>query len=258
MARPAAHAQHPEFSPLIRAEGQHDASGGQEKVMRTTNPVNLLWFAAAASIVFGAFLGAVACLTSFEWVDSLEMCYLLVFGALLAVLDMPNLKVIDASHMRLRITRYMHLLTRVSGKSIVLFFLGCALFSAMWSNLEHVVLLVLAVVIGVFVAGVGLISIAIGLLKSTNLDRLRQHFRQDGEAVGHNALLHMYERHARLQPQLGMTPQEFNEMATEARGIAFERSDLPLIFNALSSSPKKDALTLTDLHAWVQGSMVFL
>lgn len=254
-----AHAQHLEASPLMQVESQDEVPSSHETGLRTVTPITLIRFAAAISIVFGAFLGALACLTSLEWVDTLEMSYLLVFGALLAVLDMPNFtQIASGAAMRLRIARYMHILTRVSGKSVVFLFLGCALFSAMWSNLEHVVLLVLAVLIGVFVVSVGLLSVAIGLHRSMHLDKIRQHFRQDGEAVGHNAVSHMYERYARLQPKLGMTPQEFNQMATDARGVVFEKSDLPLVFNALSSSPKKDALTLTDFHAWVQGTMVIL
>lgn len=254
-----AHAQHLEASPLMQVESQDEVPCGHEASLLTVTPITLIWFAAAISIVFGAFLGALACLISLEWVDTLEMSYLLVFGALLAVLDMPNLTQMAAgAAMRLRIARYMHILTRVSGKSVVFLFLGCALFSAMWSNLEHVVFLVLAVLIGLFVVGVGLLSLGLGLHKSVHLNKLRQHFCQDGEAFGHNAVSQMYERHARLQPQLGMTSQEFNQMATDSRGIAFEKTDLPLIFNALSSSPKKDALTLTDLHAWVQGQLVLL
>jgi hypothetical protein len=95
-------------------------------------------------------------------------------------------------------------------------------------------------------------------MKSTNLNKVRRHFQGDAEAVGHNALAAMYQKHARLQPQLGMTPQEFNHMASESQGLSFDNSDLHLIFNALASSPKRDALTLTDLHAWVKGSMVFI
>jgi hypothetical protein len=187
------------------------------------------------------------------------MWYLLLFGMILAVLDMPifgSAKFVPA--VRTHIGRYIHLLTRMVGKSAVFTFLGCALFSAMWTNVESVFLKVLAVVLSFFVVAVGLISLALGMMKSTHLNKIRQHFQGDAEAVGHNALSQAYERHARLQPQLGMTPQEFNQMANESKGISFDSSDLSLIFNALASSPKREAITLTDLHAWVKGSMVFL
>merc|ERR1719460_894915 len=213
----------------------------------------MLWFGASIGICIGALLGAIACLTSFEWVDSMEMGYLLLFGAIMAILDSPLFNQIQVvPKMRQRISRYFHLLTRVIGKSAVLLFLGCALFSAMWTNLESPFFLILAVALGLFIVTVGMLSGAIAIVKSANLDKVRKHFCMDSEAVGHNALASAYDTHALLQPQLGMTQSEFNKMATDARGVAFEKSDLPLIFNALSNSPKKDAITLTDLHAWVQ------
>jgi len=224
-----------------------------------TSPLTLLWFGASCSVMLGAFLGAVACLSSFELVDSLEMWYLVAFGLILATLDTPvmgHVSIVPA--MRGHIGRYIHLLTRMVGKSAIFMFLGCALFSAMWSNVESVLLKVMAVLLGLFVVLVGLISGALALLKSTQLHKVRQHFQGDSEAIGHNALSQAYERYARLQPQLGMTPQEFNQMANATTGISFDFNDLSLIFNALASSPKREAITLTDLHAWVKGSMVFL
>jgi hypothetical protein len=221
--------------------------------------INYLWFFASISVCVGASMGAVACLTSFEWVDSIEMCYLFIFGAIMAVLENPFSKqgrfVADASQ---RVCRYFHLLTRVIGKSVVLFFLGCALFSAMWTNLEGALLLFFAVVLGLFTVTIGMLSVTIAIVKSLHLDNIRKYFHMDGEAIGHNALASAYDKHALVHPQLGMTPSEFNNLATDVRGLSFEHSDLPLIFNALSSSPNKSALTLTDLHAWVQGSLVLL
>merc|ERR1712232_224449 len=134
------------------------------------------------------------------------------------------------------------------GKSLVLFFLGSALFASMWTNLESPILLFLAVILGLFTVAVGILSGVMAVVKSVSLDKVRKYFRMDGEAVGQNALSSAYAKHALLQPQLGLTQSEFNKLAEDAKGVAFAASDLPLIFNALSSSPKKDAITLTDLQ----------
>jgi len=221
--------------------------------------ISIVWFIASSCVCLGALVGTVACLISFEWVDSLEMGYLFLFGAILAMLHTPFLCHIQlVPRTRIIIGRYFHILTRVMGKSAAFLFLGCALFSSMWANLESKLLLALAVIVGLLVVIVGVLSGLIAVVKSVNLDKVRKHFRMDGEAVGANALSKSYDEHALVHPHLGMTRNEFSKMANDVRGIGFETSDLTLIFNALSSSPKRDAVSLTDLHAWVQGSMVFL
>jgi hypothetical protein len=248
--------QKPAYQALVQENGSHilnDDSSSAPHLM------NMAWFAASSCVCLGALAGAVACISSFELVDSLEMGYLFLFGAILATLDMPF-----ASHIqlvprtRISIGRYFHILTRLVGKSAVLTFLGCALFSSMWANLESMWLLVLAVVFGFFVVAVGVITGLIAVIKSVHLDKVRRHFLMDAEAIGDNALSKAYDEHAIVHPDQGMTPNEFSKMVSDARGIGFENSDLTFIFNTLSSSPKKDAVSLTDLHAWLQGSMVFL
>merc|ERR1712072_714188 len=72
---------------------------GKENQLPKTTPLTLLWFGAASAVVLGAFLGALACLSSFELVDSLEMWYLVVFGMILAILDTPvfvNVSIVPA------------------------------------------------------------------------------------------------------------------------------------------------------------------
>jgi hypothetical protein len=217
-----------------------------------------MWFLASISVCIGGFVGAIVCFTSFEWIDCIEMCYLLIFGAIMAVLESPlfnHFHFVPNTHAR--IGRYFHLLTRVAGKSVVLLFLGCALFSAMWTNLESKILLFAAVVLSTFTVTVGMVSLAFTVVKSVHLNKVRKHFRMEGEA-GHNALATTYDKYALTQPQLGMTPGEFNKMVNDMKGLNFEKGDLLLIFNALASSPQKDATTLIDLQAWVQGYMVFL
>jgi hypothetical protein len=221
--------------------------------------MNIMWFAASSCVCLGALAGALACFTTFQLIDFLEMGYLFLFGAILAMLDIPFFSHIQLiPRARISIGRYFHVLTRLVGKSLVFTFLGCALFSSMWANLESTWLLVLAVVFGLFVFAVGILTGVTAIVKSVHLDKVRRHFHMDAEAVGDNALSKAYDEHALLHPHLGMTVNEFSKMVSDVRGIGFESSDLSFIFNTLSSSPKKDAVTLTDLHAWSRGSMVFL
>jgi hypothetical protein len=239
---------------------QHnDLHAVSEDISRALSPINIAWFIASSCVCLGALVGTIACLTSFEWVDSLEMGYLFLFGAMLAILHMPFLCHLEfVLRNRTLIGRYLHILTRIAGKSAAFVFLGCALFSSMWANLESHILLSLAAVLGFLVVAVGVLSGFVAIVKSVNLDKVRKYFRMDGEAIGDNALSKSYDEHALLHPHQGMTRNEFNKMANDVRGIGFESSDLLLIFNALSSNPKRDAVSLADLHAWVHGSMIFL
>merc|ERR1719272_1453936 len=69
--------------------GGAPTSGMAAKMPNATNPMNLIWFAAACSVMIGSIISCVTLLLSLEWVDALEMAYLFLFGMLLAVLDTP-------------------------------------------------------------------------------------------------------------------------------------------------------------------------
>lgn len=244
------------YQPLSQHSGSQAFS---DNVSQIPSPMNILWFVASSCVCLGALAGTLACVASFEWVDSMEMGYLFLFGFILAVLDAPFVSHLESfTRARILIGRYCHMLTRLLGKSAVFTFLGCALFSSMWANLESYVFLISAVLLGFLVVAVGVLTGLVAVVKSVHLDKVRRHFRMDTEAIGDNALSKAYGEHALLHPNLGMTRNEFSKMANHTCGIGFESSDLPFVFNSLSCSPKKDAVSLTDLHAWVQGSMVFL
>merc|ERR1719199_939924 len=85
--------------------------------MSATNPMSLIWFAAACSVMFGSLISFFSELFSLEWVDALEMGYLFIFGFLLAVLDTPLFnQVAIVSELRTSIGKYIAVLQRVTGK----------------------------------------------------------------------------------------------------------------------------------------------
>jgi len=214
--------------------------------------MNLIWFAAACSVMLGASISFVSELFSFEWVDALEMGYLFIFGLLLAVLDTPLFnQVAIVSELRTGIGKYIAVLQRVTGKGAAYIFLGCALWSSMFANVEGGFLLFLAVLIGLFVVFIGVFSMAIAILKSRNLNLVRLELRKED-----TSLRQMYDMHAKMNPTAGITQEEFKKMTPYARGVSFEQSDIKLIFNALSSNPRRDVISLDDLTAWVNGTMM--
>lgn len=224
--------------------------------MNSTSCMNLIWFAAACSAMVGALISFISELFSLEWVDALEMAYLFILGFFLAVIDTPlfgNFSIV--SDLRTAIGKYIAILNRVTGKGATYIFLGCALWSSMFANLEGGFFLFLAVLIGLFVVVVGIFSMAIAILKSRNLNLVRIELRKDNPQ---QSLKQMYDMHAKMNPTAGITQEEFKKMTPYARGVSFEQGDIKLIFNALSSHPRRDYISLEDLQAWVNGSMMVL
>merc|ERR1719223_601167 len=109
----------------------------------------------------------------------------------------------------------------------------------------------LCVAIGAFVVLVGMFSLAFAAMKSRNLNLVRLELRKEPMS-----LKQMYDMHARMNPQAGITQEEFKKMTPYARGVSFEQADIRLIFNALSSNPRRDVISLEDLSAWVNGNMM--
>lgn len=223
--------------------------------MTATNPMNLVWFSAALCVMMGSGFAFVTEMFSLEWVDALEMSFMFLFGLLLAVLDTPLLNQVQiVAETRVAIGKYMAVLQRVTGKGLTYIFLGCALWSSMYANVEGGFLLVLAAAIGLFVVFVGVFSLVIAVLKSRNLNLVRLELRKET-----GILKQMYDMHARMNPMAGITQEEFKKMTPYARGISFEQADIRLIFNALSSNPRRDLISLEELNMWVNGSvMVFI
>lgn len=252
--------------------GQYPQSGNASlRGMQTTTSMNLVFFGAAGCVMFAACIAGIALLYSLELVDFLQMCYLFMFGAVLAVLDTPFFKTIKAmGDLKMYIGKYVNLLTRVTGKGVTFVFVGSALFSAMWDNLEGGFMLFLSVVLCAFPTAVGFIAIVIGIMKSQKLSKARKH-------VAMGALEQRYDQWAQTYRGAtgGLTPAEFNGLTMENGGFKWEDADLKLIFNALVSNPAwrinsasqyqggqptgdEPKIPKEDLMSWVRGGMVWL
>jgi len=246
------------------------APGGNR--LSATSDWSVGFFMAGCSIMIGAFIGGIALFFSFELVDFLEMAYLFIFGAVLAVLDTPCFKAMKTiKDHREYFSKYIHLLTRVTGKGITYLFLGCSLFSGMWDNLEGYGLLFLAFVLCILPVVVGIAALVVGFMKSQKLNKARQFMAQD------DANLNMiYDQYARTFPGAhgGLTMAEFSDLTNKIGGIKWEEADTKLIFNALVSNPawrpsnvnptgytgqpEMAKLPKEDLLEWVKGGMVWL
>lgn len=231
--------------------GAYQQQGGLVK----GNVMNIIYFAAACCIITGGIIGAIATLVTMQLIDTLEMLYLIFFGVLLGLLDTPFLpSLMIFSLIRSWIARYVNILTRVTGKGVILIFLGATLWAAMFSNVQNKFLLFLAVLFGLFVFLVGLGSTAIGIMKSYYLDKVRRYYQN--APVG-GTIDVVYGQYAKLQPAVGLTKSEWDSIARMA-GASPSEPDKTLIFNAISSNPNKHSVSKEDLMNWVQSGWVCL
>lgn len=228
--------------------------GYQQMAAPYIYPWSFMWFGASICVMIGSFISFMNEIMSLEWVDALEMAYLFLFGVLLAVVDTPLFtSVMVVTHIRQAVNRFVAILTRVTGKGVVYIFLGCTLWSSMWSNLEGGFLLFLAIFLGMIIFLTGIISVILGIFKSRNLNVVRLELKKEGN------LQQQYNQFARMYNGAGLTPEEFERMSLSLpQAVRFEGSDLRLVFGGLSSDPNRMFISQEDLQSWVMGGMVFI
>lgn len=217
-------------------------------------PWTYLWFVGSLCVMTGAVIAMVQEIETIEWIDALESAYLFLVGLILAFVDTPvftNLGMVV--HFRQAANRFLAIVTRVTGKGVVFCFLGCTLWSSMWSNLEGGIHFVVAFFLGIFILATGLISIFLGILKSKNLNAVRTQLKKDDAAIN------QYSKFAQANPELGLDDEEFARLAiSQIHPVRFEGSDLRLVFSGISSDPNRMYISQQDLDKWVQGGWVFV
>jgi len=235
--------------------GSMNGKGYSQMATSYIYPWSFMWFGAAFCVMVGAVISFVQEIFSLEWIDALEMAYLFFFGVLLAIVDTPLFSTINiVTHIRQAVNRFVAILTRVTGKGVVFMFLGCTLWSSMWANVEGGFLLFLAFFLGTVIELTGVISIILGVIKSRNLNLVRTALKKDSKA-----LTAQYQQFARMNPNTGLTPEEFERMSMSLpTPVRFEGSDLRLVFSGISTDPNRMFISYEDLDQWVTGGFVFI
>jgi len=218
-------------------------------------PWSFMWFFAALCVMVGAVISCVDEIFSLEWIDALEMAYLFFMGLLLAVVDTPLFtSVAFVSHIHQTVNRFIAILTRVTGKGFVYMFLGCTLFSSMWTNLEGFLLMFLTVFLGTSIFLVGIISVILGFAKSRNLNQVRSALNKEPQMLPQK-----YSQFARSNPSTGLTPEEFEKLSISLpQQVRFEGNDMKFVFGGVSTDPSRMFISLQDLTEWVTGGMIFI
>eukprot|EP00746_Dinoflagellata_sp_MGD_P073016 gnl/MRDRNA2_/MRDRNA2_29635_c0_seq2.p1 gnl/MRDRNA2_/MRDRNA2_29635_c0~~gnl/MRDRNA2_/MRDRNA2_29635_c0_seq2.p1 ORF type:complete len:246 (+),score=45.56 gnl/MRDRNA2_/MRDRNA2_29635_c0_seq2:109-846(+) len=245
---------------MVSGDNQHLMGGGPQGrpggAPPKLNPgkINVWWFAAACAVVIGGVIGTLDLLfTTFAPLDLIDEIYLLFFGLIMFTLDAPlNLKFL--MEVKTNVHRYAKFLTLLVGRGIWYIFLGTMTFATLW---ENNISPFLAVILGFFVFGIGVYSTVFGFVKTRKLEKVRVQVAQNKDAGKLEAL---YKNFARTAPQLGLTRPEFNDMAQQLKGIAFDPDDLFYIFKALSLGPtdREENIDYNSFSDWANGGMALL
>jgi hypothetical protein len=251
--------KNPEQAPLTGGSahpGMMGSKGYAHMAAPYIFPWTFMWFGAALCVMVGAGISLVSEIISLEWIDALEMLYLFCFGVLLATVDTPLFTQMGfVHHIRQVCNRFISLVTRVTGKGVVHMFLGCTLWSSMWSNLEGGGFLFLAFFLGIVIFSTGIISVILGCVKSKKLHDVRSQLAasKDKDLAGY------YVQFAVTNHAAGITTPEFDKLAMSLPNpVRFEGSDLTLVFGAISSDPNREFISSEDLDAWVHGGWTFI
>jgi len=242
----------PENEGLLNQKGGPAGPGPQMGPKFANVKMNLVWFAAACCVLFGGLFGAMDLLfTTIAPLDFLDEIYLMVFGGIMFVLDAP-LHFKGILEVKQYIFKYSRFLTRLTGRGLWYIFLGTMTFATLW---ENSISYFLAVVLGLFVFGVGVFSTTFGYVKSRKLERVRVVLAENHR---NGKLPSLYQSFAKSSPQGGLTKQECNDLAQQMKGISFDQDELSCIFNALTTGPRGENISMDDLTQWAEGKMVFL
>lgn len=256
--------------------GSPDGDPSMKGLSKPTTTMSMVFFAAACCVMLGACLAGIFLLLEGDIVEFLMMFYLLIFGAMLAILDTPFFKQIKAAtYLKIYIGKYLNVLMRVTGKGVAFVFLACTLSTGIWNPdwnaKEHNTFLrVMGCLLCPVPFFVGLAAIVVGAVKSKKLKNAQDQLRDIPnleQQIDQWAQTYRGERCA-------LTPLEFNKLCEDTSHIKFEDPDLKLIFDALVSNPKWRAhatssqgpgrqhdetkIPKEDLLNWVNGSVVCL
>lgn len=226
------------------------------------------WFFSAGFCVFAGgvtasvalFLAGKFALKPFDFLNEL---YMVVFGLVMLILDSP-VHTLPCAGLHLLVQefreamfKYCLFLTRFTGRGLWYFYLGCLTFATLWEHRLNVKYSKwLAVVLGSYIGIVGFVSTVAGMIKSRKLERVRYKLYELKVA---GTMERVYKRHARQDPAQGMNKMEFNGMANESAGVNFDSDDRNYVFDAITTPPHNDALTLEDLDEWCrEGGMTLL
>lgn len=206
-----------------------NASGGSPKFQ--PKPVQIAWFAAAGCVAFAGFYQAIDMLfTTFAPVDVIQSVYLCLFGLIMLALDLPLPQVKFLVTVKGSVSKFCAFLTRYIGRGIMFLFLGSMTTATLW---DRNVSAFLSIVLGLFVTVVGIVSIVMGAIVATKVNKLKKNITMDSI------------------PQ-SMDRMQFKSYCKEKCKIAFTDEEMEHVFFALSTDSMKNSVSSQDIAAFTK------
>lgn len=223
---------------------------GGEKLERVLNRFDThyqsLFFLASWTILTAALFSFPVALFRLDLSTMMDAFLLLFCGFLIMTLNIPGTPRWAGRYRRV-IRRQARFLTRLTGKALLLLYLGSLIKGCLWPQRPKRSLFIIMFTFSLtfFVYFVGTLGLCVAIRKSLRLEQLRRSL----QAVGWPD---MYRKYAVIDPSHGMQCQEFNAMASDYSGgeLLFTPDDLKLIFNALDDH-QKNAINELEFQQWV-------
>jgi len=176
-----------------------------------------------------------------EIINCLQLIFIFFFGGLLALVDSPLLLGIKLVHdTQESVTKYLALLTRMSGKGIAEVFAGAALWSSLTAESSTTGYLGAGASILTLLIGFG--TLAKGLHASYKLEIVRRIFKSNA---------------VQIEDEIGAS--QFLDLVRRAtNSVDFDESDLTLIVRALAANGSAQVITKTEMEGWLNASTFIL
>eukprot|EP00397_Hematodinium_sp_SG-2012_P014229 GEMP01014460.1.p1 GENE.GEMP01014460.1~~GEMP01014460.1.p1 ORF type:complete len:253 (+),score=41.28 GEMP01014460.1:27-785(+) len=224
-----------ETQPMLGApHGSQGGFQGMQQVTRTFGGAwKVLFSTAALAVIAAGVVGFVqGCATLTEPFETLNQVYLILFGLLLIVLDMPSMTFASAfqSTAKFAIYKYALLLTRFTGRGLVYLFLAAVVVGTLWTDDEAPVT---GFIFGGYIVAIGVLAIYKGITQSIKLDRVRRNIKTSCAQRG-KEYINM------ICPGCGLTGKQFSELIVQMQGDKFSEEEMSYVMNALSMSASKN------------------
>jgi len=210
----------------------------------------------AAWVVSMAALFSVFSQKPFQIMRIVSSIFLFVTATVVAIADIP-LNFSRLATAKNIVSKFFRITARITGRGIILVFLGSDLFGLLYDNDVHPYL---AVTVVVPVTVLGLFLMIYGFIKSSKVDAIRQEMRIMRANEGASIQEHMAS-FATL-PDGGLTPSDLRSLTYSLGKVLIDYEELILLFGALNCEAPacdRDFVTVKQLYEWLgDGCMLLL
>lgn len=219
----------------------------ESEFLLAPNPMSFVWFVTGVLLIPGCLLVLKNVIYECQMFRSVQLIFLLLMGAMVAIVDAPGqLQTSCVRESQENVVKYCALVSRVTGKGLILTFVGSALWSSLCTNVDDTVVLLLGGIFSLPALIVGIGTFGYGMMKSWHLHNARTMLNDNDVLLDEH-----WNKFARKDV---ICKPGFNSLFNQcANGLHFDDKDLTLIFRALSTTGTPHTMTKSDMDNWLRG-----